>query len=133
VHAHSTHTHPRIHTHTHTTNTKTQCGQGITTYPWPAESIADFIKGRTFLAHGAIDRPSFIKSPVFPLFALALLGGGGYVAWVLYNSWIVRMTWIWCLGSLAIYGAQAQALLWGRGSRSRSRLLKGGHDFVLHQ
>lgn len=81
-----------------------KCGDGISTYPWPAESITEFIKGRTSLPHGAIDRPSFVKSPLFPLFALAFLAGGGLVAWKLYNSWIVRLTWLWGLGSLAVYG-----------------------------
>lgn len=62
------------------------------------------MKGRTSLPHAAIDRPSFIKSPLFPLVALATLMVGGYVAWKLYNSPIVRVTWLWGLGALAIYG-----------------------------
>lgn len=81
-----------------------KCGQGISAYPWPAESIAEFVKGRTSLSFGAIDRPSFVKSPLFPLFALFALAAGGWVAWRLYNSWIVRLTWLWCLGSLVVYG-----------------------------
>lgn len=81
-----------------------KCGQGIQSYPWPAESIADFVKGRTSASHAPIDRPSFVKSPIFPLVALAFLGVGGLVAWKLYNSPIVRMTWLWCLGALVIYG-----------------------------
>lgn len=81
-----------------------QCGQGISTYPWPAESIAEFVKGRTLLSHAPIDRPSFVKSPLFPLFALFVLGAGGVVAWRLYNSPLVRMTWLWALGALAVYG-----------------------------
>jgi hypothetical protein len=86
-----------------------QCGAGVSAYPWPAESIAEFVKGRTSMTHAAIDRPSFVKSPLFPLFALATLAAGGVVAWKLYNSWIVRLTWLWTLGALAVYGAAARS------------------------
>lgn len=79
-------------------------GEGLATYPWPAEAMAEFFKGRTGLSHAAIDRPSFLKSPLFPLFALAALAAGGAAAWRLYNSPIVRITWLWALGALAVYG-----------------------------
>ncbi|KAI8462644.1 MAG: hypothetical protein J3K34DRAFT_527603 [Monoraphidium minutum] len=81
-----------------------KCGPGISKYPWPAENIAEFVKGRTSMPHAPIDRPSFIKSPLFPLAALVALAGGGLVAWRLYNSWIVRITWLWGLGALVVYG-----------------------------
>ncbi len=38
-------------------------GKGIQTYPWPAESVVSFFAGRTGLAAGEVDRPSFLKSP----------------------------------------------------------------------
>lgn len=87
-----------------------QCG-GISSYPWPAESIATFIKGRTLLGHAPIDRPSFLKSPLFPLFALAVLAAGGWAAWRLYHSPLVRMTWLWALGALAVYGLSTSGFM----------------------
>jgi hypothetical protein len=81
-----------------------KCGQGMATYPWPAESIVDFVRGRTLLSAAAVDRPSFIKSPAFPFVALAVLAGLAAVGWKLYNSPLVRQTWVWAVGSLVVYG-----------------------------
>lgn len=81
-----------------------RCGAGVSTYPWPAESIVDCVKDRTGLTAAPVDRPSIVKSPLFPLVALAALAGGGAVAWKLYNSPIARQTWVWALGALAVYG-----------------------------
>lgn len=80
-----------------------QCGPKIATYPWPAEDLVTCVSRQTGLSAAAVERPTVVQNPLFPL---ALLGGivvGGAVAWKLYNSPIVRITGLWTLGALAVY------------------------------
>jgi hypothetical protein len=55
------------------------------------------------LEGGEVDRPSILKSPFFPLALVLFFLVGGYAAWVVYNSPIVRITGLWMLGALAVY------------------------------
>jgi oligosaccharyltransferase complex subunit gamma len=80
-----------------------QCGPKISSYPWPAEDLVTCVSRQTGLSAGAIERPTVVQNPLFPV---ALLGGiivGGTVAWKLYNSPLVRITGLWTLGALAVY------------------------------
>lgn len=75
----------------------------IAQYPWPAEQLAEFVKGRTGHGYDAIDRPSIFKHRLFPLFALVLLAGMAVVGWRIYTSEWIQHPIIWTLGSLAVY------------------------------
>lgn len=80
-----------------------QCGKSASSYPWPAESIVDFFRGRTGTQADVIDRPSFIKSPFFPPFAMVMLAVLGWIGWKIYCSPLVRITALWGIFALTIY------------------------------
>lgn len=80
-----------------------ECGPSIKAYPWPAEELLRCTTGNTGLAGGEVDRPSVLKHPLFPLALLVFIVVGGYVAWIIYNSPIVKITALWALGALAVY------------------------------
>eukprot|EP00878_Enallax_costatus_P013988 GHUV01014628.1.p1 GENE.GHUV01014628.1~~GHUV01014628.1.p1 ORF type:complete len:325 (+),score=65.92 GHUV01014628.1:255-1229(+) len=80
-----------------------ECGPDITTYPWPAEDLIRCVSSSSGKAAGEVDRPSIVKNPLFPIGLLAFICVGGYTAWVVYNSPIVRITWLWALGALAVF------------------------------
>lgn len=61
------------------------------------------VSGSSGKAAAEVDRPSILKSPLFPVGLLAFICGGGYAAWRVYNSPIVRITWLWALGALAVF------------------------------
>eukprot|EP00775_Hariotina_reticulata_P013474 gene13474-13600_t len=79
------------------------CHESIKSYPWPAEDIVQCAAQMSGLEGGEVDRPSILKSPFFPLGLLVFFLVGGYAAWVVYNSPIVRITGLWMLGALAVY------------------------------
>lgn len=80
-----------------------QCGPSIKTYPWPAEDLLRCATGNTGFQAGEVERPSILKHPLFPLGLLAFIIVGGYAAWLIYNSPIVKITALWALGALAVY------------------------------
>jgi hypothetical protein len=80
-----------------------QCGPRISTYPWPAEDLVTCVSRQTGFSAGAIERPTVVQNPLFPLGLLAFIVVGGTVAWKLYNSPIVRITGLWTLGALGVY------------------------------
>jgi oligosaccharyltransferase complex subunit gamma len=84
-------------------NKASQCGPRISTYPWPAEDLVTCVSRQTGFSAGAIERPTVVQNPLFPLGLLAFIVLGGAVAWKLYNSPIVRITGLWTLGALGVY------------------------------
>lgn len=80
-----------------------QCGPKIATYPWPAEELVSCVSRQTGLTAAAVERPTVVQNPLFPVMLLGSIVVGGAVAWKLYNSPVVRITGLWTLGALAVY------------------------------
>lgn len=80
-----------------------QCGPKIQTYPWPAEDLIACVSRQTGFSAAAVDRPTVVQNPLFPLALLSFIVVGGAVAWKLYNSPLVRITGLWTLGALGVY------------------------------
>lgn len=77
---------------------------GFTKYPWAAEEMSAWLEKRVPGSKaGAVDRPSFVKSPLFPLAFAAFLAGGAAVAWKLYGSPLARHRGVWGAGALAVW------------------------------
>jgi oligosaccharyltransferase complex subunit gamma len=77
---------------------------GFTKYPWAAEEMATWLQSRVPGSSSApVDRPSFVKSPMFPLAFAATLAGGAAVAWRLYSSRLARHKGVWGAGALAVW------------------------------
>lgn len=80
-----------------------QCGPKIQTYPWPAEDLVACVSRQSGFSAAAVERPTVVQNPLFPLALLAFIVVGGFVAWKLYNSPLVRITGLWTLGALGVY------------------------------
>jgi oligosaccharyltransferase complex subunit gamma len=77
---------------------------GFTKYPWAAEEMCAWLEKRVPGSSSApVDRPSFVKSPLFPLAFAGFLVTGAGVAWRLYNSRLARQTWLWGAASLGVW------------------------------
>lgn len=72
-------------------------------YPWSAEDMGRFVTERTQLKPGAIERPSFLKSPLFPVLLLALLSLGAWLAFKLYSAEFMKNPLIWMVAVIAVY------------------------------
>lgn len=77
---------------------------GFTKYPWAAEEMVAWLLKRVRGSRSAsVDRPSFVKSPLFPLAFAGLLAGGGAAAGRLYSSPLARHKGVWGAGALAVW------------------------------
>lgn len=72
-------------------------------YPWKAEDMGRFVTERTQLKPGAIERPSFLKSPMFPVLVLGVLSLGAWLAFKLYYAEFMKNTLIYMVAVIAVY------------------------------
>lgn len=72
-------------------------------YPWTAEDMASFIRERTGVAIGDIDKPSVFKSRLFPVVAVAIIGLGGWVAYNLYYAEFMKNRVLWTIGTIVVF------------------------------
>lgn len=92
---------------------------------WKAEEMAKFVVDRTGAAHAEIDRPSFVKSPIFPFVALAVLSAGLYTAWRVYQSPLIKYKPLWVAGALTIY--------WFSSSGGMYNIIRGMPLYIVNQ
>lgn len=55
------------------------------------------------LSAAAVERPSLLTHPAFPLLLVGGLASGGAAAWRFYNSPLARVNALWAVGALAVY------------------------------
>lgn len=77
--------------------------ENFPSYPWTAEDIGAFVGERTGVPAPDIERPSFAKSPLFPLIVLPTLGALAYVAWKVYCSEFIWHPLIWSAGAVFVH------------------------------
>ena len=70
---------------------------------WTADDISSFLADRAGLKVGKIERPSFVRSPVFPFLALGMLGVAAALGWRLYHAAFMRNLTLWTVGVLFVY------------------------------
>ena len=79
-------------------------GAPFSKYPWAAEEMASWLERRVPGSRAApVERPSFVKSPLFPLAFGAFLACGAALAWRLYGSPLARHRGAWGAGALAVW------------------------------
>eukprot|EP00193_Tetraselmis_chui_P018415 CAMPEP_0177792244 /NCGR_PEP_ID=MMETSP0491_2-20121128/24421_1 /TAXON_ID=63592 /ORGANISM="Tetraselmis chuii, Strain PLY429" /LENGTH=338 /DNA_ID=CAMNT_0019314645 /DNA_START=59 /DNA_END=1076 /DNA_ORIENTATION=- len=71
-------------------------------YPWSAEDMGSFTAERTGLPTPTIDRPSFAKSPLFPLIVLPTLASLAFLAWKVYCSDFIWHPLLWSTGAVFV-------------------------------
>jgi oligosaccharyltransferase complex subunit gamma len=81
-----------------------QAAQGFTKYPWAAEEMVTWTLTRVPGSRaGAVERPSFVRSPLFPLAFSGFLTFGAACAWRLYGSRMARRRAVWGAGALGVW------------------------------
>ena len=81
-------------------------------YPWVAETFVKYLGSTDFKAE-AIDRPSFLKSPMFPVVLVAGLVATAFLAYKAYQTDFVRMPWPWMVGSVLVFWWSVSGGGWG--------------------
>jgi len=72
-------------------------------YPWTADDMAEFSADRTGLHAGTIERPTFLKSPFFPVIVLGVLSVGAWIGLKLYYAPFMKNPLIWITAVIAVY------------------------------
>jgi oligosaccharyltransferase complex subunit gamma len=81
-----------------------QAASGFTKYPWAAEEMVAWMLGRVAGSRASqVERPSFVRSPMFPLAFAGLLTTGAAAAWRLYGSRLARKPAVWGAGALGVW------------------------------
>lgn len=70
---------------------------------WKAEDMAAFLRDKTGINIEKVDRPSFSRSPLFPVVFLAAVLVLGIVAYNLYYAEFMKNLVLWVMGVLFVY------------------------------
>ncbi|GFR44322.1 hypothetical protein Agub_g5535 [Astrephomene gubernaculifera] len=97
---------------------------GTRDYPWPAETFVDFIGTRHGVTAAAVDRPSFVKSPMFPFVVL------GAVVTVLYLAYKALTTQMALLRSPVLWAVLSLAVFWFSASGGMYNIIRGVPFFI---
>ena len=65
--------------------------------------MGDFIADRTGFKASGIERPSFAKSPLFPIALLGFLSMAAFVGYHLYYAEFIKNTLIWTAAIIFVY------------------------------
>jgi len=77
---------------------------GFTKYPWAAEEMCGWLATRVpGSLFAPVVRPSFVRSPLFPLAFAAAAAGGAAAAWRLHGSALARRRGVWGAGALGVW------------------------------
>ena len=65
--------------------------------------MGDFLADRTGFKASGIERPSFLRSPLFPLALLGFLSAAAFVFYQLYYAEFMKNTLIWTAAIIFVY------------------------------
>eukprot|EP00884_Botryococcus_braunii_P008484 jgi/Botrbrau1/17637/Bobra.0166s0068.1 len=70
---------------------------------WGADDMASFVRDKTGLDVGKVEKPNVAQNPLTPVVALAVVGGLGFIAWKLYNAKFMQYLWLWAVAVLVVF------------------------------
>jgi oligosaccharyltransferase complex subunit gamma len=72
-------------------------------YPITTDDLSDFVKEKTGVDVGKVEKPSPMQNPLFPLFAISILGFGAWVGYKLYYAPFMQHKVLYVLGALLVF------------------------------